>query len=190
MSRTKVKQNVIDATFGNILEYVSFPADGRTISTTQGNITSTNVTALQLINSTSFADINGSSISYQPPTGTVYVEYRCEFTLGYSNYAAPLPMWQALVDGTAVNQSRAAWYSGASNGPYDGRFISKAIIHINGSSDAIASGTMNTWSSSKIIKSQINTWSGQPFNLHRIYHWNNSVPGPIIQPSITIIAYK
>ena len=39
MSRTKVKKNVIDATFGNILEQIIYRADGRTITTEQGNIT-------------------------------------------------------------------------------------------------------------------------------------------------------
>lgn len=63
MSRTKVKQNLIDASFGNILEQVFYRADGRTVSTSQGNITVPNITSGTDITSTTLVDAPGSNIA-------------------------------------------------------------------------------------------------------------------------------
>ena len=71
MSRTKVKQNVIDVSPGGILEQIIYRADGRTITTKQGNITVP--TAAYQTSTTSHVLISGSNIDYVPPTGATAV---------------------------------------------------------------------------------------------------------------------
>ena len=73
MSRTKVKQNLIDASFGNILEQIVYYADGRTITTSQGNITVP--TAVTQATTSSHVLVSGSNIDYLPPAGTTGVLY-------------------------------------------------------------------------------------------------------------------
>ncbi len=63
-----------------ILEKIWVPCDGRTVSTKSGNNMSiTNVTGVQTVSS-SYHDVNGSVITYTPPTGTTLVIYEYAFT--------------------------------------------------------------------------------------------------------------
>jgi len=192
MSRTKVKQNLIDASFGNILEQLVFIADGSSITTSRGTITAPNVTSAQGQNSTSFADITGTDIAYLPPVGSTRVVYECEWVIGYNSSAHPLPHIQILLDGTVINHSRYTHYNGGNSGPYDDRITNKAIIIINsGAPDDIANGKLNAWSSNKTIKMQGANWSGHNFYYHYMYHWdNNTTTRPIIQPTIKLTAYS
>ena len=99
MSRTKVKQNLIDASFGNILEQIVYRADGRTITTSQGNITVP--TAVSQTSTTSHTLISGSNIDYVPPAGATAVYY--EFALqGHHIDANPLYHLKVQVDRKSV----------------------------------------------------------------------------------------
>ena len=63
------------STASGILEKIWVPCDGRTVSTKSGNNMSiTNVTGVQAFSS-SYHDVNGSVITYTPPTGTTLVIY-------------------------------------------------------------------------------------------------------------------
>ena len=65
MSRTKVKQNLIDASFGNILEQIVYYADGKTVTTSAGNFTAPNITAITAVGSSSFVE---KAMLFEPPT--------------------------------------------------------------------------------------------------------------------------
>jgi len=193
MSRTKVKANLIDASFGNILEQIAYVADGSTITTSAGNITVPNITARQDISGTSYVDLSGTNISYTPPAGATSVLYEVLFsyaynTLGSSGYAAP--NIRVTVDGTQIDKSRKGHLMGST---YDGEMNIKIPIRITGS-DNIASGTVASWSSAKTIKTQIATYntSTYRFAVNQTYYGpgsggNNTF---IVPPFIKITAYS
>ena len=52
-----------------VLEQFFLLCDGRSVSTSNGTVTTTNVTAAQALTD-SFVAATGSSLTYQPPTGT------------------------------------------------------------------------------------------------------------------------
>ena len=72
------------ASTGAVLEQFSSPCDGSSITVRSGTYTVQNVTAAQAL-TTSFATIDGSSISYKPPTGTQTVKYDFNFQLSYES---------------------------------------------------------------------------------------------------------
>ena len=135
----------------NILEQLYFTPDGRTITTLQGDITAPNVTAYQVVASTSPVAFANCNFSYTPPTGTTKV--LLEFTFyGRSNNSGnlyPLPTVYARLDNTVITDSKWGGYfytAGASYDTFDPTI--KAEILINGTDD-IANNSVSTWTSSK-----------------------------------------
>ena len=194
MSRTKVKQNLIDASFGNILEQIAYIADGSTITTSAGNITVPNITARQDVSGTSYVDLTGTNISYTPPSGTTSVLYEVLFstsynTLGTSGYISPNV--RVTVDGTQINKSRKGQLL---NSAWDAEMNVKIPIRITGASDNIASGTVASWSSARTIKTQIATYntSGYRFAVHQTFYGPGSGANNtfIVPPFIKITAYS
>ena len=194
MSRTKVKKNVIDASFGNILEQIAYVADGSTISTSAGDITVPNVTARQDVSGTTYVDLTGTNISYTPPSGTTSVLYEVLFSysynqLGTSGYSAP--NIRVTVDGTQINKSRKGHLL---NSAWDAEMNVKIPIRISGASDNIASGTVASWSSARTIKTQIATYNTSTYR----FAANHTYYGPgsgalntfIVPPFIKITAYS
>tara|TARA_B100001287_G_scaffold226828_1_gene196643 strand:+ start:549 stop:1133 length:585 start_codon:yes stop_codon:yes gene_type:complete len=194
MSRTKVKQNLIDASFGNILEQIAYIADGSTITTSAGNITVPNVTARQDVSGTSYVDLTGTNISYTPPSGTTSVLYEVLFSTahngnGTSGYLSPNV--RVTVDGTQIDKSRKGQML---NSAWDAEMNVKIPIRITGSSDNIASGTVASWSSARTIKTQIATYNTSTYR----FAVNQSYYGPgsggnntfIVPPFIKITAYS
>jgi len=193
MSRTKVKANLIDASFGNILEQISYMADGSTITTSAGNITVPNVTGRQDVSGTSYVDLTGTNISYTPPTGTTSVLYEVLFSYGYNTLGssgAQAPNVRVTVDGTQIDKSRKGHHA---SGVYDAEMNIKIPIRITGS-DNIPSGTVASWSSAKTIKTQIATYNTGTYR----FAANQTYYGPgtggnntfIVPPFIKITAYS
>jgi len=60
---------------GEIIETISTTCDGSTITVKSGSYTVSDVTAEQ-VGTTTYATVDGSEISYTPPTGTKRVHYR------------------------------------------------------------------------------------------------------------------
>ena len=56
MAQTKIKKDLIDASFGNILEQIVYYADGKTVSTSAGNFTVPNITAITNVTSNTFVE--------------------------------------------------------------------------------------------------------------------------------------
>ena len=86
---------------GEIIETVAAIADGRTVTVQSGSYTMANVTAVQASSGSTYADMNGSSISYTPPSGTNYVVYEYQFKLDVTGYSG-ISHYKLLVDGTEV----------------------------------------------------------------------------------------
>ena len=193
MSRTKVKQNVIDASFGNILEQIVYRADGRTIATKQGNITVQNVTAWQGTPGSAHTAVTGSGIDYTPPTGALHVHYQFYCNLGYY-VNNPLYHFKVQLDNssgtlTDITESRRTYYA-----PDLRDFwivAGETYIRINGTED-VANEQVGTWTSARTIqttfRSYSNTYDGAA---HRLFHWDGSSDtNRYIKPLIKITAYS
>tara|TARA_B000000557_G_scaffold72881_1_gene57809 strand:+ start:254 stop:832 length:579 start_codon:yes stop_codon:yes gene_type:complete len=192
MAQTKIKKDLIDASFGNILEQIAYVADGRTLSTSAGNITVPNVTAKQDISGTTYVDLTGTNIDYTPPSGATSVLYEVLFSyaynaLGSSGYLSPFV--RVALDGTVINSSRKGhlWNSG-----WDAEMRIAIPIQIVGASDDIANMKVASWGSARTIKTQISTYNAG--NYRFASHYNYYGPGSSVQyvvpPFIKITAYS
>lgn len=196
MSRTKVKQNLIDASFGNILEQIAYMADGRTISTSAGNITVPNVTAGTNVTSTTHIDVPGTNIAYTPPSGTTMVLYEVRFSYGYGENSGSSgrmsPAVKVTIDGTQINNSRKA-HLATSTSFYDSEMSISVPILIAGASDDIANMKVSSWGSSKTLKTQIATYSSTyQFRVNQSYHYagTGAIDNIVVPPFIKITAYS
>ena len=96
-----------------VLEQFYLLADGRSVSTSNGTVTTTNVTAKQALTD-SFVTATGSSLTYQPPTGTTELIYEYKFMFDESNGSDRyLFAYHVDIDGTAILESRGAAYTAA-----------------------------------------------------------------------------
>jgi hypothetical protein len=194
MSRTKVKQNLIDASFGNILEQIVYVADGSTVSTAKGDITVPNITARTDV-STTVVDWGGSNISYTPPDNTSVVLYEMSGSYGYwtgvGTDGRQSPGVAVNLDGTDILNSRFA--PELTTAGYEGRLHIEYPIRITGASDNLANGTVASWSSARTIKTTVASYStGYTFAINHTYHYrgsggNNTL---IVKPFVKITAYS
>lgn len=145
------------ATTSNVLEVVHGSCDGRSITVTSGTYTLANFNAVQSL-STSYADINGSSIAYTPPANTRYVCYRFNFKWGTSeNGSSGISHFYVDIDGTEVNgsyQNISCIYSGNHNHEH-GRYTDTAMwatFDLTAASDDAANSEFASWTSAKTIK--------------------------------------
>ena len=193
MSRTKVKQNLIDASFGNILEQIVYRADGRTITTSAGNITVPNITAGTNITSATLVDFPGSNIDYLPPTGTTLVACEIKFFAGMAdhsghvdNYKAPTVLFN--VDGTDVTSSRRAWLEQYA---WDVDYTNHLVMQITGGSDNLAAEEMGTWTTAKTIKLRAAAYAANyGYKANMTYHYQGAALNIVIPPVIKITAYS
>lgn len=90
---------------GEIIEHLSAPCDGRTVTGIERSYTWPNVTARYTTSSTSFADLPGSSISYTAPAGTKKVIYDFYFKFGDRGYGG-ISHFEFHLAGSAVTSRR------------------------------------------------------------------------------------
>ena len=180
----------------NVLEQLSFNCDGQTISTTQGNISAPNCTSYQNVTSTSLADVTNSTFAYQPPNGTakVVIEYR--FLQGHDRVGNfhTLGSMVGNIDAYDVNTSRIQWFDYGYT-TYERSTQTRNIrieIKINGQTDDIANGTVNTWDTSKNIKIRAGCYDPSVYNyyLHQTDYWLNTGTEHFVVPSYKITAYS
>ena len=72
------------ASTGAVLEQFSSPCNNSTITVRSGTYQVQDVSGAQLLTET-YATLDGSSISYKPPTGTQTVKYDFNFQLSYES---------------------------------------------------------------------------------------------------------
>jgi hypothetical protein len=175
----------------NVLEYLNYYADGRTLTTTKGNIIVPNVTTYQSAN-TSIRTFPGTNIEYCPPDGTTNVYYKVSYKF-MNNDSSKLGHFQVYLDNSlgsqvAIAQSRYTYYN--SSGDYDQRSIVDANIRINGNED-VSNGTVGAWNAARTLEVKYREYnSGHTFDVNRSYHWNGAGSYANMQPLITIIATK
>jgi len=138
-----------------VLEEFFVPCDGTAVTTAQGSVAITNVTAAQDVGS-SLATCTGSEISYQPPANTKIVIYTYQFAYNY-NDANTITGFQIQLDGTKVGKRPISKRTQTST--YD----LQTIIHpfrIEPSLSADTGvGRVQSWNSAKTIRIQMRYWS-------------------------------
>ena len=166
-----------------VLEQFLCPCDGSAIVLQDGSKTIANVSAQQALTS-SWADVNGSTISYNPPTGTTQVIY--EFNIPWA-YADPdYPIWglKFFIDSDEVVYARRNF---SSNHAED-LVIFKWAINIGGSANT-NTGRLASWSSAKTLKLQAEDYSSSyDTKLFDSNHHGSSSTDTFMQPLLGLTA--
>tara|TARA_B100000287_G_scaffold261020_1_gene245588 strand:+ start:483 stop:1157 length:675 start_codon:yes stop_codon:yes gene_type:complete len=166
--------NILTSTSGSplqVLEEFGSPCDGSSFTTSNGTVTFQNVTSGQNNTSSSYIDMTGSSISYQPPSGTVQVHYYFSYVVGYLDNpnGYQLGHYQNVIDGNVVTKSKHTYRAD----DYQGMQHIHWIFNIGGSTDYTV-GRVANWNSAKTLKVQMREYSGS-YNLK--VHENNYMDG-------------
>ena len=85
----------------SVIEEFEVPCDGTSITTAKGTVSIANHFTAQPL-TTTFQDLNGSTISYQPPDNTKIVIYSFSFA-GFYGAADPICYGHIYLDGVAVS---------------------------------------------------------------------------------------
>ena len=139
----------------SVTEEFFVPCDGTAVTTSQGSVAITNVTAAQDVGA-SLATCTGSEISYQPPANTKIVIYTFQFAYNY-NDENTITGFEIQLDGTRVGKRPISKRTQTST--YD----LQTIIHpfrIEPSLSADTGvGRVQSWNSAKTIRLQMRYWS-------------------------------
>ena len=139
-----------------VLEQFYLLCDGRSVSTSNGTVTTTNVTTDQNMTD-SFAEASGSSLTYHPPTGTTEIIYEYSFLLTEnSSYDRFLAAYYVDIDGSEILESRSSRYA---TGEYHDTISFKYGFRVNtGGSNNATTGDRAALTS-MTIKTMIRRWS-------------------------------
>ena len=138
-----------------VLEEFFVPCDGTAVTTSQGSVSITNVTAAQDATST-LTTCTGSEISYQPPANTKIVIYTYQFAITYKD-DQNITGFQIQLDGAKVNK-RAYTVRGYNNNYHPVTITHPFRIESGLSADADV-GRVQSWSSAKTIRVQMRYWA-------------------------------
>jgi len=170
---------------GKVLEQFLCPCDGSVIATANGDITITDKDDNQSL-TTSYADIVGSSIAYNPPTGTTQVIYEYHFNGVRGDDATPMGHFKFFIDSDEVTDARTNFA-----GTYvEMNMIFKWAMNIGGSA-VTATGRQASWSSAKTLKLQAREYgSDNEIKLNETVYWDGggSVDPQFHRPQIGITA--
>ena len=181
---TTADGTILTSTSGSsiqVLEQFYLLADGRSVSTSNGTVSTTNVTAVQDLTD-SFATATGSSLTYQPPTGTTELIFEYKFLFDESNANDRyLFSYYLDIDGTAILESRGGVYTNA--GTFNDYHYFKYGFRIGSGSDSATTGDRASWSSNKTISLKIARYnSGYAATLHKLRYYT---PGASSAENIT-----
>ena len=169
-----------------ILEKIWVPCDGRTITTKSGNNMSiTNVTGLQTVSS-SYHDVNGSVITYTPPTGTTLVIYEYAFTQ-FRWDAHGINHYKFQIDSTVISNS----YMTISCYEQLEKLIHfKFPINIGGSTN-YDTGQLASWGSSRTLTLRGRRYGGSnEARMHMTEYSDGTGTNRFHQPCVGVTAIK
>jgi len=169
---------------GQIIETVTGICDGRSITVGSGSYTLSNVTAQQDLTS-SYQELNGSSIAYTPPSGTKQLIYRYTFQFAPSANSG-ISHYKVQVDGTDINPSRITMAGEhVSNHHHHSLRSQEWIFDLTESSDDIANGKIagSGWTSNKTLRVVAREYDGASYqvSVHKNDYWEGaSASGALI----------
>jgi len=167
---------------GQILEYITGVCDGTTVTTPHDTYTLTNVSATQTL-STSYAVVNGSSITYTPPANTKKVLYRFCFMNSFQNGHA-IEHLRFYIDSNEVTTARAN-----SSSYYKEALVNFEWVMDIGNSDDSTTGRFTSWTTDKTLQLRARYYGGSNDGvLHATYYWDGAGSRQLHKPTLTIIA--
>ena len=181
---------ILSSTSGSsirVLEQFYTPCDGSTIATAKGNITVENVTQFQNM-TTTFEDITGSTLTYQPPDGTTQViyEFGCNISGNGSGSSNSIFSSQIVLNGNAILHSAITDRLGASYA--DAYRTIKFGINIGGSTST-DTGRLASWNSGIVVKVQGAEYgSNNQSRAHCLLNFGSSSPLRFNMPQVGITA--
>lgn len=168
---------------GSILEQLWSPCDGSTYQLTTGNYTVQSVTTTQGL-SNAFQNINGSIITYQPPSEATGVVYRFTYSNSWVTAGAGITHHTFWVGGFEVTFAR---HGRSTNQNQEHRYTFEWIVRIGGSSNR-NTGRLNIWNTPLELKMMArNLNSGvNDGRLHGTTYWSSSdgMTGSVSTPSV------
>lgn len=184
-SQTLMSNGVI--TVGNnVLEDFTLLCDGGSYVGKNGTFTSQNVTSQYSITST-YTDLNGSSISYLPPIGTTCVVYSFHYTLYWQGTNAhSISHAKFFIDGVEVVFSRFS---------HSAQYLESLLtftwpIFIGGITNN-NTGRQSTWTTQKTLKLQMREYGAtNNMDAHGTNYWDGGGGNQFHMPSISIKAIK
>tara|TARA_R100000149_G_C5842853_1_gene114246 strand:- start:39 stop:716 length:678 start_codon:yes stop_codon:yes gene_type:complete len=166
--------SILSSTSGSsirVLEQFITPADGSSFTTSNGTVTVENPSDWQAL-STTLTDVQGSSITYTPPTGTTQVIYEFQYCIASDTDSNAILGGRLLIDGTEVTHSRFGQRGGTNY--FDQLNTFKWGINIGGSADT-GVGRLASWTSNKTIKLQMMEYSsGYEFAINLLRNYGSS----------------
>jgi hypothetical protein len=167
---------------GQVIECLTGTCDGRTIVGLSGTYTWPDGT--QHVPSTTYIDLNGSSLSYTPPAGTNHVKYELNFHASYYATTTPLFHLRFYYDGTEVTHGRMSRYM-----YYDDRNNYVIALSLNNGTESIAAGKIGTWNTAKIIKLQVRAYTAnfRP-DINSTHYFDGGGSRQHVRPTLTITA--
>jgi len=177
---------------GEIIETLTGICDGRQVTVQSGTYTLPSVTSQQGL-TTSHATIDGSSISYTPPSTAKWVKYRFEFH--WENSAGSgISHFKINLDGTDITDSKFSFVTEYEATYHTGELWVPAewIINCNAGSTSLADGNLSSWTSAKVIKVMGREYGGNHAAIvNSNNYWdggNSSGSTLVVQPRLTIQA--
>ena len=155
-----------------VLEQFYLLADGRSVSTSNGTVTTTNVTTDPNLTD-SFAEATGSSLTYHPPTGTTEIIYEYKFLIAENNSNDRyLVGYYVDIDGSEILESRSSRMGSAE---YQDTIDVKYSFRVNtgGSNDATTGDRAAL--TSMTIKTMVRRWaSSYAAKLHFLQYYSGT----------------
>lgn len=175
---------------GGVIEKFGGMCDGRIVNTIAGPVTLPFLSSWTDYTTTTYTDLDGSSISYTPPAGTTAVIYEFSFHGAYYNTYNPLFHLKFFIDSDEVRYGgRRSYYN--SN---DQDYHFKCVIGIGPGSPStggnnVMSPLYNTWTTPKTMKLQIRAYSSSySVRANGVYYWDGAGSYQFVRPSIMITA--
>ena len=170
-----------------VLEQFYLLADGRSVSTSNGTVTTTDVTA-QMNLTDDFAEATGSSLTYHPPTGTTEIIYEYKFLIGENNSNDRyLAGYYVDIDGSEILESRSSRFGSAE---YQDTIDIKYSFRVNTGGSNNATTGDRAGLTSMTIKTMIRRWaSTYAAKLHFLKYYSGTSSVDIVRrPYVGITA--
>ena len=136
-----------------VLEEFYVPCNGTAVTMANGSVSIQNVTVQQTAGD-SFADVNGSEITYQPPANTKLVVYTFSTMVSYDTQTTILG-FQPYLDGVRLSKAPFS---------YRNNTYGMSLLHfqhgfrIESTADS-SIGQVSSWNSTKTIKLAFRRWN-------------------------------
>lgn len=168
---------------GRVIEYLSNPCDGSSVTVGSGTYTMENVTTVQ-VGSVTYVPVTGSFISYCPPPGTKTVIYRFNYS-SYWQDAHAIAHMKFYIDGYEVlyaRHNRSGYYM-----EYRNTF--EWPIVCNAAATDYNYGRLSSWTTPRNLYMYWRDYgTSDDMNLHGTYYWDGVTSTQFSQPQLSIIA--